>query len=255
MLLVAGVLASLALVPGQASAGPFGSQLLFRDSIQLGGLNTRLAERKCLDCFYRAIQFDNTNGYAFWMPGFYDGDPSHQVRMFFEGAAIFRFDRRAGEANLRGVVLVVDVDDGPGTVGDAFRVDIRWRYRGPGPDGQGRGGPNRELARHQSRQITDQWHYFDLVEGSFNQLGGDRRVAFQRSTTDAKYPLQVGSAASGKNRYFGAASRLTFSHDDGQGRVSTGVGDMHINLVQRRASRVGMAPPLDDLLFGVPDNS
>jgi hypothetical protein len=154
------------------------------------------------------------NGHAFWLPDF-DGD-GRLVRMHMRDDARFTIQGNLG--HLTGTAFRTDNND-------EYTVDIRFNYRGQGPEF---GGPKIERAQWQTPEVTDLWRYFDMAEATLMHDGLDV-VTLTQMPADGRYPLQVGMTANGKNQGLGMSSWFTWVRESPDGRHN-GRGDINVNL-------------------------
>ena len=206
------------------------------DTVTFARLRGEGLERRCRVCGFIAAEAEG-GGHALWLPGLYDGDSSHRVKLTFEGGSEFHYDKEIGEAHLVATARVFHLGGGPGELGERWSVDMRWVYRGKGPEGEGSGGPKRERRLWQSQEVTDQWQYFDLVAGEMRSDSGIAR--FVQYPTESVYPMQMGWKANNKNDAYGLSSWFSFVHERGEERFE-GRGDINIDLHERDRFRAGV---------------
>ncbi|MCB9529369.1 MAG: putative metal-binding motif-containing protein [Myxococcales bacterium] len=84
-----------------------------------------------------------------------------------------------GTAHLGGTAFIFD---GPNPRGEEWTVDVTFAWRGQGP---AFGGPKIENAPLQPPAVTDQWHYYDMVEGTLTRPGSV--VTLTQAPADGRY--------------------------------------------------------------------
>lgn len=226
----------------QALLGPVSQ---WTNTVTFATLRADGMDTKCNDCAFAASAFaksNGTQGHAMWMPGLYDGNTSHRVRMHFVEGARFRIDEVTDTAVLDAVAVVYDLGNADvsatgGFVGEAWLVTANFAYRGQGPAGEGPNGPKKELPQgQQNTDITDQWKYFDLVGGEMTRADGSTVSFTQRSS----YPFQLGQTANGKNTNLGGSVWLDFSAQWSEAGTTSGHGDINLDMVVRDRFRAGV---------------
>ncbi|MEM9490279.1 MAG: hypothetical protein AAGC55_14125 [Myxococcota bacterium] len=210
------------------------------NTVTIARLSAHGLERKCRACNFGAAAAlgSGGNGHALWMPGLYDGDTSHKVKLRFEDASRFHINKNDGSAALFGTAYVYDLDGSSGgSIGDTWTFEFHFAYRGQGAAGEGPDGPKIEQSGVQTPEVTDRWTYYDLVAGAMTRTAdGALATITQRST----YPLQVGMTASGKNHNYGASVWLDFDVTWADGTITSGHGDINIDLNERDRFRAGI---------------
>jgi len=191
---------------------------------------------KCNDCtefgapikaaWYATNYGGGTAPHGFWLPGLYDGNTSHQVRMTLEEDAVlvwFADDT----ARLTGHTVVTDLGGGSGDLGQRYWIDMKWSWRGTGDAGVGSGGPKGSS----DPTLTDTWEYFDLTEGGLGSVDSDEYIAFTQFPADSAHPFQVGQGANDKTGAFGGATWMSFKRFvNGQELCDIAHGDLNVDL-------------------------
>ncbi|MCA9518239.1 MAG: choice-of-anchor A family protein [Myxococcales bacterium] len=166
---------------------------------------------------------------SIWTSGFNCGR-ANQVQFSFQpDARIYIYED--GNARLTGTAVVADLGGGPGTVGEAWAVDVQLRYRGVGMAGQGTGGPKLLLPPEiQPYELTLGWEYYDLVSGTMTNLSNPEDVAtLVERPTGGVYPFQMGISANNENLRYGA--QVWFTYDRHGGACNkVGEGDFFLDL-------------------------
>jgi len=135
-----------------------------------------------------------------------------------------------GMATLKGQVEVFDTGGAPATTDLVWDLDMTLAFRGVGPEGQGSGGPHREISETlQSTAYTDLWLYFDLVSATMHSTTSSNWAELVARPPGGVFPFQLGERANDRNLNFGAAMWFTYTHYY-NGDVIVGYGDVNVDL-------------------------
>ena len=174
------------------------------------------------------------SNHAFMINGFYDGVEAHVVK--FRWTEPGRLDwRQDGNARLTGDLYVSDLGGGPGALGQHWKVDITFVYRGQGTNGEGYGGPWMQLLPGlQGEVYTDQWHYFSIDPDNalFWRPGTQEYVTMHIYPFSHKWSVQLGARANGQNLRFGMSGWFVSNHFVGNDIVGGPKGDLNLDLTQ-----------------------
>jgi len=164
---------------------------------------------------------------ALWMPGFFDGVSKHVVRFtFLPGAQLlWMID---GTATIGAVAEVYHLGDGPGALGEQWKVSFALKYRGQGPAGEGSGGPKLDDGWVVPKGITDKWHYFDIVKATMTQVGGSGKVELTQKPAGSVFPFQLGLGANGKTMAFSSSAWFDWVKSGPDGELK-GHGDINVD--------------------------
>ncbi|MEZ4265647.1 MAG: MopE-related protein [Myxococcota bacterium] len=171
--------------------------------------------------------------HAVHIPGFFDGNKDHVVRFTFNDDARFEWDGSGATARFFGTAKVYSLGGGKGDLGSEWFVDVSLDYRGQGIYGQGYGGPKKEMAGCQPKDITDTWDYFGFAANKAHMWRVSNPLDIATLTmypVDAQFPVQVGMAANGKNAGLGLSTWFSFKHNAPNKKCITGYGDFNVDL-------------------------
>lgn len=193
----------------------------------------------------RYIVSNANSSHGIWLPGFNDDDTSHKVRMTFEDDSFFDVFAD-GSGHMHGTAFVSDLGGGPGDIGETWALDLTYAFRGVGPDGEGSGGPKKEMSNKQPPEVTDLWQYFDLDDSTatLTNIETGEIVEITQFPLSSIYPFQVGFTASGKNENFGGAMWLQYQRSVGEMSYQN-KGDINIDL-----DEVAFCPTPDQCIAG-----
>ncbi|MSP92368.1 MAG: hypothetical protein EXR79_11285 [Myxococcales bacterium] len=168
-----------------------------------------------------------SGGHGFWLPGF---SGAGTERMVFNQDA--RFDVLAGKGHMYGTATVFDAGGGC-CVGDEWKFDFWFAYRGQGPAGQGSGGPKYGVIKTVPKAVTDTWKYFDMIPGQATmvRVGNPKEwAAIGQAPADSMFPFQLGLGANYFSMVLGASSWLVYERHAESGKVWGGKGDVNIDM-------------------------
>ncbi|MEM9493263.1 MAG: hypothetical protein AAGC55_29200, partial [Myxococcota bacterium] len=109
----------------------------WENTVTFAQLSADGLERKCRNCNYgvhHAGPPDCTDGgQVFYLPGLFDGNPDHVVRMRAKNDMRFSVDRDTGAATMTGTVYIYDLGGSPvGSQWELWTVDFTFSHRGVG---------------------------------------------------------------------------------------------------------------------------
>lgn len=173
---------------------------------------------------------------SIWTAGFNCGR-ANQVQLTFQpDARLLIHDD--GTARLTGTAIMADLGGGPGTLGEAWAVDVTLQYRGTGTAGQGSGGPKLLLPPEvQPYELTLGWEYYHLAGGTLTNIANPSDVAtLVERPVGGVYPFQMGISANNENLRYGAQVWFTFTRSGGTCN-KVGEGDFFLDLERIWCSR------------------
>ncbi len=129
--------------------------------------------------------------------------------------------RPDGTATMAGQVSVAIIESGPGDLGEVWDLEMQFVYRG---QGDAFGGPKIEDAEYQTPDVTAEWQYWDMVEGSMSRPGSF--VKLEQRPRSGNFPFQLGLTANGKDRDLGVALWYYYTRFDDDGRMIASRGDL-----------------------------
>ncbi len=207
--------------------------------------NDACEELPFTDPVREAYVLDNAGnaGWGFYVPGFYDNDPSHKVKLSFDSST--RLVWLASDfLHAMGTVTVTDLGGGTGSLGETFSVDIMWRFRGTGAEGVGSDGP--QYGGDITSVPTADWAYFDMITGYLRSTAApsDNFVVLAQAPNNSARPAQLGVGGNGLTPTPGVAASVTYvhytlgAHTAGSGQISADTNPMTCTPVDYCAAKM-----------------
>ena len=168
--------------------------------------------------------------YVLWASGFFGFKAAVRWRQV-EGLQLLLYPDGTGV--LRGQVEVFDTGGAPATTDVIWDLEMRLAFRGVGPNGQGTGGPHRELGLTlQGISYSDLWRYYEMQSGTMHSTTSSNWAELIAYPPNGVFPFQMGDRANNRNLNFGASAWFTYRHHRGADLL-VGQGDLNVDLIER----------------------